>query len=263
MSGEIYQLIAIDEKNNEYIIDLDNNNKNSKCFLFFIDSITTSKKNEEEFISELIKEGKLSNRNVKLVIKYNYSIVKYLPVIYNEQELNSIAVCAHEEKNRKSYAEFLINKITLSRSNYDFFDYIVNLNDGIFSEINNGNYLNSHILEELGKFYSIFNYSYSNEDLAYKEEYRRKLKNYISDYKTIRTLYIFYKHYLNTKVNNLSENDKYKIPSCLKYVFPEENTNTNGDIPEELLNAYKNYGMDGVYALVDIDEIKEKGYKFR
>ena len=42
--------------------------------------------------------------------------------------------------------------------------------------------------------------------------------------------------------------------------YPEE---IKSEIPEELQKAYEQYGMDGVYALVDNDEIIEKGYKFK
>lgn len=263
MRGEIYQLVAIDKYNNEKVIELNNNNKDSKCLLSFIDSITTSIPNEEALILYLIEKGKIDNKNVRLVIRYNYSTTKYLPVIYNESELNSIALRATNEKDRKSYANFFIDKITLLSADYDFGNYLIALNNSIFSEISNGNYLNNHILEEFERFYSVLSYSYGDEDLSRKEKNKNNLKKCISDYKSIRTLYIFYNHYLNTKGNKTSENAKYDIPECVKYIVPREEIKEEIDIPEYLQKAYKQGGMDAVYALIDNDEVIRKGYKFK
>ena len=54
MVGELYQLVAIDKEGHEQVIKLNNENKNSKGFLFYIDSGTTYMKNHQSLVDYLM-----------------------------------------------------------------------------------------------------------------------------------------------------------------------------------------------------------------
>jgi len=262
MSGELYQLVAIDETGKEQVIKLNNDNKNDKGLLSFIDSGTTYMENEQALIDYLMKQGKLDNPNVKFAIKYNNRGVRYLPVIYNDPEFRFVSLNAEDKTKLKHYAKYLIDKIDFYLCNSDLYANILTLNDEIFSEISNGNYLDKHFLNKLRKYYEA--YGITKEDFSYKEMFKKDLADGIKTYKTIRTLYIFYKIHLNSKLDNKSllESNNYDIPQQLKYILPEE-IQKDVEIPEEIQKAYNDDGMDGVWRIKDIDDIGDKGYKFR
>lgn len=261
MVGELYQLVAIDKEGHEQVIKLNNENKNSKGFLFYIDSGTTYMKSKESLVDYLMMQGKISNPDVTFVIKYNNRGVRYLPVIYNDPELRNVSLCATDTKKMKHYVEYLFDKIDPEVCNSNFYNYISELNDDIFSQIINGNYLNTYIFEKLRKYNEMF--GIVRENMAYKEKYKRELVNLFDDYKSIRTLYIFYKCYINAKSNNLNENIKYDIPECVQYILPDDVEDKGKEIPQHLQKAHEQNGMDGVYALEDNDELIQKGYKFK
>ena len=263
MSGELYQLVAINEQGVEQVIELKNDNKNNKGFLSFIDSGTTLMENERMLIDYLIKQGKIDNPNVTFAIKYNNRGIKYLPVVYNNPELRFLSLNAKDEKILKAYARYLIEKIDNEICNSDFYQNILALNDEIFQQISNGNYLDKHFLEKLRRFYEPF--GLLKEGVSEKEHYKKELCDSLKTYKTIRTLYLFYKIHLSCKLNNQSieDNHEYDIPEVLKYLIPEESKESVNDIPQELQKAYDQGGMDAVWAIADSEEIIGKGYKFK
>lgn len=258
MSGELYQLVALDKNGKEHVIELNNDNKNDKGLLSFIDSGTTYMKNEQTLINYLIRKGKLNDPNVTFVIKYNNRGVRYLPVIYNEPGLRQIALKCNDENLLRSYAKYFVDLIENDLCNYNFYNYIVELNEEIFSQVSNGSYLDDKVLDEFRKFYEA--YGIARDDLVLKEQYKHKLATKLNSYKKIRTIYIYYKMYLDSKLN---KGNNYDIPDMLKYLLPQENVEFNPDIPEELKKAYEQNGMDGVWTVTDLDDIEDKGYKFR
>lgn len=262
MSGELYQLVAIDETGKEQVIKLNNDNKNDKGLLSFIDSGTTYMENEQALIEHLIKQGKLDNPNVKFVIKYTNRGIKYLPVIFNDPEFRFVSLNAEDKTKLKHYASYLINKIDFIFCNSDFYSNILILNSEIFSEISNGNYLDKHFLNKLRKYYEA--YGIIKEEFSCKEDYKKELADGLKTYKSIRTLYIFYKIHLSSKLNNknILESNEYDIPPKLKYVIFEE-FQENKEIPEEIQKAYDRDNMDGVWAIADAEDIVDKGYKFK
>ena len=262
MSGELYQLIAIDETGKEQVIELNNDNKNNKGLLSFIDSGTTYMENEQALIDYLMKQGKLDNQNVKFAIKYKNSGVRYLPIIYNDPEFRFVSLNAEDKTKLKHYAKYLIDKLDFYLSNSDLYDNILTLNDEIFSEISNGNYLDKHFLNKLRKYYET--YGVAKEDFSYKEMFKKDLADGIKSYKIIRTLYIFYKIHLNSKLNNKSvlESNNYDIPQQLKYILPEE-IHKDVEIPEEIQKAHDDGGMDYVWGIADTEDVVDKGYNFR
>lgn len=262
MSGELYQLVAIDQNGKEQIIKLNNDNKNDKGLLSFIDSGITYMQNEKTLIDYLIAQGKLANQNVRFAIKYNNRGVRYLPVIFNDPEFRYVSLNAQDEIKLKRYARYLIEKIDFELCNSNLYSNILELNHEIVSQISNGNYLDKHFLDKLRRYYDA--YGIIREDFSYKEKFKKDLADSLKKYKTIRTLYIFYKIHLSSKLNNKSviENNEYDIPAELKYITSEEDNMTQ-EIPQELQKAYDNYGMDGVWAVADSEEIITNGYKFK
>lgn len=263
MSGELYQLVAIAEDGVEQVIELNNDNKKNKGLLSFIDSGTTYMKDENALKEYLFRKGKINSLNITFAIKYNNRGDRYLPLIYNDPEFRTVALNANNERKLESYARYLIDKIDFELCNSDFYQIIMDLNEEVFSQISNGNYLNEHFLSKLKRFYELF--GFSREDYLYKEKHKKELVDSLKTYKTIRTLYIFYKIYLNCKLNNqmLGDNHEYDIPNQLKYQFLEEIKKSDVGIPEELEKAYEQGGMDAVLAIADAEEIIKGGYKFR
>lgn len=262
MSSEIYQLVAIDQTGKEQVIELNNDNKNDKGLLSFIDSGTTYMENEQALIHYLMRQGKLDNPNVKFAIKYNNRGVRYLPVIYNDPEFRYVSLNADDEIKLKHYASYLINKIDFVFCNSDFYSNILILNNEIFSEISNGNYLDKHFLNKLRKYYEA--YGIIKEEFSCKEDYKKDLADGLKTYKTIRTLYIFYKIHLSSKLNNknILESNVYDIPKELKYIISEEIKEAK-EIPQEIQKAYDVDGMDGVWGIKDAEDIVDKGFNFK
>jgi hypothetical protein len=263
MSVERYQLVSIDENNDEVVIELNNENKNNRSTLSFIDSGTAYMQSEEDLIKYLIKEKKIINQNVKFAIKYNLNGARYLPIIFNDPEFRFVALNAEDEKKLKEYARFLIDKIDSELCNSNFYSNMSELNIEFFSQISNGNYLDKHVVEKLRRYYEA--YGIMREDRYYREMFKKDLVSSLKSYKTIRTLYIFYKIHLNCKSNNKSvlENTEYDIPQMLKYPYQIKQDKDRIEVPEELKKAYDNNGMDGVWAIADSEEIITGGYKFR
>lgn len=258
MGRELYQLVAITKNNIEYIIELNNKNKNNRGSLSFIDSGTTCFQNERQLSEYLFNKGKIPTKDVKFAIKYSRDGVKYLPAAFNDNELYNISKNTEQEEIFSDYAVKLYMKVEAELYNKDFYEYLMILNDRNSKEKKNGNYLNDHLIKCISDFYEVF--VKLNEAESEKADFRYLIIKEMTNYKQLRTLYIFYQIYMNEYIKNNNASNSHEV--TFESLLTRENKRES-DIPDELQNAYEKYGMDEVYATYDLDDLVSKGYKFR
>ena len=261
MGRELYQLVAIDKDNNEYIIELNNENKNNKGSLSVLDSGTTYFESENHLAKYLFAKGKIPTEAVRFAIKYNYKGSRYLPVIYNDVDLNRISKKADNEEVFMQYVLNLYRKIEEQLYDRQFYEYLIIVNDTNSQEPNNGNYLQERLMQSIIRFYDTF--IKINESESEKEYFRKEIIRQMSTYKQFRTLYMYYQTYMNPhniKENNVNEEKHHEVTF---ETLAKKESERNSEIPDELFDVYEKYGMDGVYSITDADEIISKGYRFK
>lgn len=261
MGRELYQLVAIDKNNNEYIIELNNENKNNKGSLSVLDSGTTYFENENHLAKYLFAKEKIPTEDVRFAIKYNYKGSRYLPVIYNDVDLNRISKKADNEEVFIQYVLNLYRKIEEQLYDRDFYEHLIIINDANSQEPNNGNYLQERLMQSIIRFYDTF--IKINESELEKEYFRKEIIRQMSTYKQFRTLYMYYQAYINPYVKENNANEELKHHKTTFETLAKKESERNFDIPDELLDVYEKYGMDGVYSITDVDEIISKGYRFK
>lgn len=261
MGRELYQLVAIDKHNKEYIIELNNQNQNNKGSLNLLDSGTTYFQSEKHLANYLFRKGKIPTVDVRFAIKYNYKGSRYLPVIYNDIDLNRISENADNEEIFKYDVLNLYRKIEEKLHDRDFYEYLIVVNDTNCDEAKNGNYLQERLMLAIIRYYETF--IKIKESESEKEFFKNEIIRQMSSYKQFRTLYMYYQTYMNSRVkeNNLFVEDKNNQPTF--ETLTKSESEKNSEIPEELLEIYRKYGMDGIYSILDVDDVISKGYKFK
>ena len=77
MGRELYQLIAKDKDNNEYVIELNNENSKNKGQLSFLDRGISRFENKQHLAAYLYEAKKIPTTDVKFYIKYVYGRYDY------------------------------------------------------------------------------------------------------------------------------------------------------------------------------------------
>ena len=220
-----YQLVAVTKEEKEYVIELNNGNKNNKGSLDYIDSGTSKFLNQQKIIDYLYWEHKIPNESLTLKIKYFVNKqTRYLPLIFNNREIEFVSqnvvnkkleeMTEGEKTKKETYDNFafaFLKRIeTELFTNDDFFYFIVSLNEHYSSEKDSGNYLNDNVIQLLKEYFQ--RYVKPHNIQANKSHIQRELLNELEgSYKTLRTLYMYHKQYLNYKQNRINnENKKVK-----------------------------------------------------
>lgn len=253
MANELYQLVAIDKNNKEYIIELNNDNKKDKGSLSFIDYGTAFFKDSEALAIYLHRKGKIPTTDVYFSIKYFRNGPQYLPLIYND----SLMVNVIRNLDNDKYSEFVfyvLKQLEVQLSSDVFYRYITTKNIENGKQNSNGNYLNQKLINSIMEYYNV--YIKGQRIDSNKAEVQHAILKEIWNYKQLRTLYMFLEEY-SKKIEN-SVNIQQEEPS-----FEQKNEEELPDIPEAIDYAYKNGGMDGVYSSFDLDDLEKEGVKFR
>ena len=263
MGRELYQLIAIDKNNNQYVIELNNENKNNKGILEFIDFGTVRFRDEKHLTEYLYSKGKIPTKDVKIFIKYKHNGDKYLPIIYNDPDLKFYL--SLDEAGKIDHVERFFRLIQIEFEKLKFYNFFLTENSCNSKEVNNGNYINNKLFYDLIAFY--------DEYIKYKRygqertNFQRSIIKELSNYKQFRTMYQFYKSYFqNYKINvEVDEREFSQVIHDNKgqqindgNIF-NDNVEDFPEIPDDILNAYKANGMDGVYGIVDLDNLAALG----
>lgn len=260
MSGERYQLVAIDENNNEYIIELNNDNKNNKGKLYFIDRGVTRFQNPQHLASHLYEEGKIPNVPVKFVIRYNHVGIKELPLIFYDGDLLSISKNADDEAKISEIALKYYLKLEEMLQKYGFYNYLRTINNRNSFDKKSGNFLKDRLIDNIRKLYE--NFILTQNPTSEKVEIQFEIMQDLTEYKQLRTLHSFYKTYENMYVNNFNEVKEFDKKTTFETITKRESAEIP-EIPQELQKAYDTYGMDGVWAIADAEDVVDKGYKFK
>lgn len=257
MERELYQLVAISDNGIEYIVELNNENKNNKSKLEFIDSGVTRFNDSANLATHLYNNGKIPTTKVNFAIKYQHNGAKYIPLVFNDKKLYALSKSKTESELYQDYVFYLLKSMQ-AEFNQGFYEYLVSVNNKNSKQRSNGNYLNSKLLTDIGILYNNFirvnNYSVSKADIEYS------ILKELFNYKQLRTMHIMYTDYCNSKVKKKEDNVESKT----------NNSNNNNisrfeeaDIPEYIRYAYEKDGMDGVYRVADLDDLETLGIKFR
>ena len=242
MAHELYQLVAIDKNNNQYIIELKNENKNNKSILEFIDRGTVRFLNEKHLAEFLYNKGKIPTKDVTFLIKYKHNGDKYLPVIYNDRDLYLYLGFNDSAKYDHILRFFRLIEMEFSkRYFYDFFVSEIKYNR---DQQNNGEYLNNKLFLDLINYYN--SYICTGNIDNDKVELQYSILNELFNYKQFRTIHNFYKSYVENSKENINMTDYENIP----------------DIPNDIKYVYDTNGMDGVYGIADLDDLQAKGIRF-
>lgn len=261
MVREIYQLVAIDQNNNEYVIELTNDNKNNKGKLSFLDRGISRFSNSQHLASHLYESGKLPNVPVRFVIRYNYDGIKEIPLIFYDEELNSICKNVDNEAVMSDYALKYYLRLEEALKNDGFYNYLMFMNEKNVSNKKSGNILHNRLIANISRFYK--NFVLLENPNSEKVEIQYDIMKDLMNYKQLRTLHYFYKSYTNRNLKEVEEaNESVKHETTFESLLERESKKVS-EVPEHLQKAYEQGGMDDVYALVDGDEVIEKGYKFR
>lgn len=261
MVVERYQLVAIDEKNNEYIIELNNDNKNNKGTLNFLDSGISRFQNEQHLATYLYKQGKIPNVPVKFVIRYNNMGVKELPLMFFDSELYTLSKIANNNAFLTEYALKYYLKLENALKDEEFYNYLMIINSKNTQDQKNGNFLNEHLITNISNLYK--NFIIIPNPTSEKVEIQYSIINDLTNYKQLRTLHYFYQSYANRFVKGNIVNETKETKKATFESLLQRESNRTSDVPEELQSAYNENGMDGVWAVADADEIIGNGYKFK
>ena len=243
MGRELYQLVAIDKNNNQYVIELNNLNKKNRGSLEFIDSGTVRFANEQHLANYLHKKGKIPTKDVNFFIKYKHNGDKYLPVIYNDRDL--FLFLGFNDSAKYDYILRFFRLIEIEFSKRYFYDFFVSENKTNSNQSNNGNFLNNKLFFDLLSYYDTYirtqNYESSRVDLQYS------ILSELFNYKQFRTMHQFYKTYAIESMNTEKMPDYENLP----------------DVPDDIRHAYETNGMDCVYGIVDRDYLESKGIRLK
>ena len=257
MKNELYQLVAIDKNNIEYIIELNNDNKRNKSTLEFIDWGTTRFLDENQLVEYLFNNGKIPTKDVTFAIKYFHKGPRYIPLIFNNSELYNIL----KQNNENEYYEFVFYVLKLFEAeifNRTFYKYLIHTNISNMNQNKNGNYLNLKLIKRIIEYYD--EYVVQNDIDSNKADIQYSILKELFNYKQFRTKYMFYNEYMKRKeeIKQAEIEGKYSE----EMIIPEDYEDMC-DIPEEIEIAYKNGGMDEVYSITDLDDIIQKGIRFK
>lgn len=251
MGRELYQLVAIDKNNNQYVVELNNENKKNKGSLEFIDYGTVHFANEQHLAEYLHKKGTIPTTNVNFFIKYKHNGDKMLPVIYNDRDL--YIYLGVDEAGRYNEILRFFSLIQIEFEKLNFYNFFLKQNKYNSNQINNGNCLNNKLFFDLIQYYDTYiknkNYGEGKVDLQYS------ILTELSKYKQFRTMHHFYQSYI--------EINKAKEDMAAEQEFLNTNNNIEYeklvDIPDDIRHAYETNGMDDVYSIVDLDDLVAKG----
>lgn len=257
MKNELYQLVAFDKNNIEYIIELNNDNKKNKGTLEFIDSGTVQFSDSEKLAEYLFNNGKIPTKDVTFSIKYLYKENRYLPLIFNNRELYNVLM----SKDFTVYNDFMyvvLRKVEVELNNKHFYKYLVEKNFNNMKIKNNGNYFSLNLSKKFNEYY--VDYVLTNDIDSNRADIQCKILNELRNYKQLRTVYMFYLDFIKNKDKIIESQlfEKYK----LDFPVPEKYEHMP-DIPEDIYEAYRHGGMDEVYSIADGDDIFDKGIKFK
>jgi len=250
---ELYQLVAIYDGKEE-IVPLNSNNKNSKCVLCYIDSITLGLKNKDELISMLIKEGKLSTLNADFFIKYSRNGERRLPLLFNDLSFEFAAKKCFL-KDDKPYAQYvcsLFQRFIKYLENEKFYKFFMYANEKNKNTYKNGSYLNDELVNNIIIYYNLLK---NNENFAQKNEIEKKMLYEIISYKQLRTLCAIFDEYRDFIFSN--KNTKNNLNKSLNQETVEELKQ------QEIQSIYNKDGMDEVYTYTDLDEMDLYGVKIK
>jgi len=204
MSHGIYQLVAITKDGKEKVIELNNVNKNNRASLAFIDSGTTRFKNGQHLSEYLYKSGKITDEEVTFAIRYvRNGKYRYMPVIYDDSEL---AIVSKNENNEIYFNEYVYNflkRIESEMYNGKFYYFIKSMNKQYADDKESGNYLNDKLMSSLLEYNQL--YVNSGDIDTNKSELQYIILKELLSYKQLRTMYMYYKEYINYKENKINK----------------------------------------------------------
>lgn len=208
MSHGIYQLVAINPQGKEYVIELNNDNKNNRSSLDFIDSGTSRFAKEQDVIDYLVFKQKIPKEELNLKIRYaRNKQMRYMPLIYANNEITQVAKNIDDIGKYNNFVYAFLKRIeTEMFSNNDFFYFIKSLNERYENEKDSGNYLNNKVMGLLTEYFYTYVKPYNIE--ADKSEIQYDLLKQFYNYKTLRTLYTYHIEYLNYKQNQINDASK-------------------------------------------------------
>lgn len=255
--NELYQLVAFDKNDIEYVIELNNVNKNNKGTLEFIDSGTVRFRNTENLAEHLFNEGKIPTKDVIFSIKYRHNGARYLPVIYNDRELYNVFT-SKELDAFIIFRDAVLKRLEAALSKKSFYKYFIEKNYYNTKVKTNGHFIDMKLAKDINEYYS--EYIMTGDIDSNRSLLQYKILQELQNYKQLRTIYMYYNEYMRNEKEIVQSQlfEKYGMESPI----PEDYEHIP-DIPSDIYEAYVNGGMDEVYSIVDGDDIFDKGIKFR
>lgn len=247
MERELYQLVAISTNGLEYVIELENENKNNRSKLEFIESGTCRFQNQEHLANYLYQRGKIPTKKVSFAIKYKREGIKYIPIIYQDKNLHAILNGKDGDKYYQDYVFYLLKQIEIELDK-GFYNYLITENERNRRGPRNGNYLNNKLMSDINVLFN--QYIITKNIDADKSDIEYGIVKELFNYKQFRTMHMYFKNYMLTKNKNINVEFNHKEE---KYQ----------DIPDDIRYAYEKYGMDGVWAITDLDDLADRGIKLR
>ena len=257
MRNELYQLVAFDKNNIEYIIELNNDNKKNKGQLEFIDVGTTRFRDSKHLAEYLFNNGKIPTKDVTFSIKYLHNGDRYIPLIFNNSELYNV-LKSNDIATYNDFVYIVLRKLETELSNRSFYKYLLTKNLKNRQINQNGNYFDMNLAKNINEYYNEY-IATKNID-SDRSDIQIKILKELYNYKQLRTIYMFYIEYMKNKEQVIQAQlfEKYNIETPLP-----EGYDHLPDIPDDIYEAYRQGGMDEVYSIVDGDDIFDKGFKFK
>lgn len=261
-----YQLIAIDKVTKvEYVVELDNDNKQNKGSLGLIDRGTSRFENEFKLATYLYKKGKIPTLNVTFKILYKQKGNKYLDVIYNDLHIYNISRRVDNKvKYNDDFVYFVLRSLLAKLGDPEFYNYIYKQNKKNQRAKYNGNFVDNKILDNIVDYYN--GYIVPRKIDANTADIQHSLLKEFRQYKQLRTLFSFIKDY--DEIKDIDIEKEFEVIQM--NILEEEQSNieedcesincinVRSDLYNKIYDLYKKGGMEAVYSVFDLDDIYDE-----
>lgn len=269
-----YQLVAIDNNSKqEYIVELNNDNKDNKAPLGFIDHGLSRFKDDYSLAKFLYEKGLIPTLNVTFKIKYRAKKKdNYLTPIYNDAYIYHVS--GRVENRVDAYDDFLlfvIRTLLIYLSKEDFYDFVLKENRKNSRRKYSGDFVDNRVIHTINDYYNM--YIVPNHLDANSTEIQYTLLKEFTYYKQLRCLYKFIKDYDNTKEKliepafNLKAEQLAMTDPPFNYFLDEskeefkeiDSISIREDLYDKVWELYQLGGMEAVYEVYDLDDIYQTG----
>lgn len=269
-----YQLVAIDNATNtEYVVELNNDSKENKAPLGFIDHGLSRFKDDYSLAKFLYEKGVIPTLNVTFKIKYRANKKdNYLTPIYNDAYIYHVS--GRVDNKVDAYDDFLlfvIRTLLIYLSKEDFYDFVLKENRKNGRRKYSGDFVDNRVINTINDYYNM--YIVPKHIDANSAEIQYTLLKEFTQYKQLRCLYKFIKDYDNTKekiiepafnlkAEQLAMTDppfNYFLDASKEEFKEPDSITVREDLYDKVLRLYELGGMEAVYEIYDLDDIYQTG----